>query len=118
MNYLGKCFFKKCGRREFDLPNSCVVIGDKSFDWCANLCHVNVSERSELEKIGCHAFRGCSVSDLFLPSGLDVSLCECIFFGVKTFLRQKISILLCLMIALFRRTGNTVKLFSFLKFRI
>ena len=69
------------------MPDSCVVIEDKCFDGCVNLRRVHISEQSELESIGRFAFRGCNVSDLFLPSGLLLG--PCVFIGVKSFVAAK-----------------------------
>ena len=89
VNYLGECCFKKCGLTEFDLPDSCVFIDKKCFDGCAKLCRIRISEHSELEEIGSFAFRGCNVSNLYLPSRLDISSCEGVFLGVKSFVLGK-----------------------------
>ena len=89
VNYLGMCCFKKCGLTEFDLPDSCVIIGEKCFDGCAKLCRIRISENSELEEIGSFAFRGCNISNLYLPSRFDISSCEGVFLGVKSFVLGK-----------------------------
>ena len=63
---------------------ACCFIGVKCFDGCTNLSHVGMSECSELVSIGKFAFRGCMVSNLFLPSSLDVLECVGGFVGVKS----------------------------------
>ena len=92
---------KRCGLCEFVLPDSCVVIGEKCFDGCRRLCRVFISESSELERICRFAFRGCNVSELFLPRGLHVPsekecaseeavpVRDCIFLGVKSAVTSK-----------------------------
>ena len=57
--------------RSIKLPHSIIEIGKEAFEECSNLQIVDMSQCTQLEKIGTNAFRKCkSLSKLLLPKSL------------------------------------------------
>lgn len=53
------------------IPDSVTEIGNNSFNNCADLVSVQISEGSSLESIGRNAFSGCSsLAEMYIPAGV------------------------------------------------